>query len=163
MNNVSNRLLVDAVSKGLCKEHTEAWDTEMGIPALVAYYKANPNWCLERHYPSLAFMDAHFNTKDVRKMGVYINRNEALRATDLIYVFNNCTVGIITSAVTRFYFGLDSKAKIIVEDGGILTIDSYDNTELDIELRGKARCIVYQYGDVSPRITGSKNYKIRKK
>ena len=163
MSELNNRLLKDAVGAGLCAEHTEGWNPKWDKAALVNYYKANPDWCLERHYPSLAVLKENFNDKETQQQGVYVDSFVTLRATGLCYIFNNCKVGVITCAVTRLYFGLETDAHIIVEDGGDLVIDCYDRGKINIELRGSARCIVYKRGDYQINITGSKNFKIRDK
>ena len=148
---------------GLCAEHTEGWNPEWDKSDLIDYYKTNPNWCLERHFPSLAFLKEYFSDNETKQKGVYVDSFVTLRATELNYIFNNCRVGIITSAITRLYFGLDTEARIIVEDGGDLVIDCYDKGKIDVELRGNARLIVYRRGDYEINVTGSKNFKIRDK
>ena len=163
MSELNINLKKDAVGAGLCAEHTDRWNTEWNKATLVEYYKANPDWCLERHYPSLAVLKEHFNDKETQQQGVYVDSFVTLRATGLCYIFNNCKVGVITRAVTRLYFGLETDACIIVEDGGDLVVDCYDHGKIDIELRGSARCVVYKRGDYQINITGSKNYKIRDK
>lgn len=156
---LSEEILNQAVAAGLCAEHTEQWDTKWSEEDLIRYYKTNPNWCMERHFPSLETMKKHRHPE----MGVFVDEAVTMRATDLSYIFLSCRAGIITGAITRLYFGLDSKAKIIVESSGHLVVDIYDNAEVEIELRGKAKCMVFLYGDVRPVITGSKNYKIKDK
>lgn len=163
MGDLNIKLKTEAVGAGLCAEHTDRWNTGWNKAALVEYYKANPDWCLERHYPALTILKEYFNDDDTRQQGVYIDSFVTLRATDLCYIFNNCKAGIITNAVTRLYFGLETEAHIIVEDGGDLVIDCYDHGKINVELRGSARCIVYKRGDYEINITGSKNFKIREK
>ena len=163
MGDLNITLKTEAVGAGLCAEHTDRWNTGWNKAALVEYYKANPDWCLERHYPALTILKEYFNDDDTRQQGVYIDSFVTLRATDLCYIFNNCKAGIITNAVTRLYFGLETEAHIIVEDGGDLVIDCYDHGKINVELRGSARCIVYKRGDYEINITGSKNFKIREK
>lgn len=163
MGDLNIKLKTEAVGAGLCAEHTDRWNTGWNKAALVEYYKANPDWCLERHYPALTILKEYFNDDDTRQQGVYIDSFVTLRATGLCYIFNNCKAGIITNAVTRLYFGLETEAHIIVEDGGDLVIDCYDHGKINVELRGSARCIVYKRGDYEINITGSKNFKIREK
>lgn len=152
-------MLKKAVAAGLCEQHTKAWDKNWNVKELLEYYKTNPNWCLERHFPSKEILEKYQDNS----MGIYVGKTIPMRATERCYIFIDCMMGIITNAVTRFYFGLNSRASIVVEDGGDLAVDVYDNTELKIELRGSARCTVYQYGENVPEITGSKNFKIRNK
>lgn len=163
MGDLNIKLKNDAVSAGLCAEHTDGWNPNWDKSALIDYYKTNPNWCLERHYPSLAVLNEYFNDDFTKQKGVYVNAFVTLRATDLCYIFNNCKVGVITNAITRLYFGLKTEARIIVENDGDLVIDCYDSGKIDIELRGNARCTIYKRGDYEINITGSKNFKIRDK
>lgn len=156
---LSEEILKQAVAAGLCAEHTAQWNRDWSEKDLLEYYRANPDWCMERHFPSLETMKKHRHPE----MGIFVDEAVTMRATDLVYIFLNCRAGIITNTITRFYFGLDSRAKIIVEDKGNLVVDVYDGSELEIELRGKAKCTVFLYGSVRPVITGSKNYKIRDK
>lgn len=156
---LSEDILRQAVASGLCAEHTEKWDSEWSVQDMLRYYKANPNWCMERHFPSLDVMRKYRD----EQMGIFVDEAVTMRATDLIYIFLNCRAGIITNTVTRFYFGLDSKAKIIVESNGRLVLDLYDNAEIEIELRGKGKCTIYNYSDNIPVVTGSKNYRIHEK
>lgn len=163
MSELNNKLLKDAVGAGLCAEHTESWNPDWNKGSLIEYYKANPNWCLARHYPSLSVLDNYFNDSYTQRMGVYVNSFVTLRACELCYIFNNCKVGVITDNVTRLYFGLETEARIIVEDGGDVVVDCYDHGKIDVELRGNGRLTVYKYGDYQINVTGSKNYKIRDK
>ena len=163
MSTLNNKLLNDAIGIGLCTEHTEGWNPEWDKSDLIDYYKANPDWCLEKHFPSLVFLKQHFCDDETKKKGVYVDSFVTIRATELCYIFNNCKVGVITSSVTRLYFGLDTEARIIVEDGGDLVIDCYDKGKIDVELRGDARLMVYKRGDYEINVTGSKNFKIRDK
>lgn len=163
MSELSQILKKGAVAAGLCAEHTADWNPEWDKAALVEYYKTNPNWCLSRHYPSLDVLKKHFNDDFTRNAGVYVDSFVTLRATDLCYIFNNCKVGVITKGITRLYFGLDTEARIIVEDGGDLVIDCYDSGKIDVELRGNARLVIYKYGDYEINVTGSKNFKIKDK
>lgn len=163
MSTLNNKLLNDAVGIGLCAEHTEGWNPDWSKSDLIDYYKANPDWCLEKHFPSLAFLKEHFNDYETKQKGVFVDSFVTLRATQLTYIFNNCKVGVITNSVTRLYFGLNTEARIIVEDGGDLVIDCYDKGKIDVELRGSARLVVYKRGDYEINVTGSKNFKIRDK
>lgn len=163
MNKLSDELLKLAMRAGLCAEHTQQWNRDWSEEELLNYYKTNPNWCLERRFPSLDLMRKYFKTPLAKNKGVYIDDYVTMRADGLCYIFNNCTVGVITGGVSRFYFGLGSIGKIIVEDVADCVIDYYDDSQIEVELRGKARLTVYRYGDKDISIIGGTNYKVRDK
>lgn len=163
--NLSEDLLRKARAVGLCQEHTDKWNVSWSKKDLLRYYKANPNWCLKRQFPSLGYLRKYFKGGKARDMGVFIDeKNIALRPTSLIYVLVNSSMGILTNRIQRFYLGLDSNVTFIVQDGGDITIDYYDNSKVKVELRGDAKCTIYRYGDNEPVITGnSNNIRIRDK
>lgn len=156
---LSEEILEKAVSAGLCEEHTAKWNKKWSADDMLRYYKANPNWCMERQFPPLDMLERYRN----HNLNIFVSEDVTLRASDLCYIFVNCNAGVITRNIVRLYLTLDSNAKIVVEDGGDLVVDSFDNTRLNIELRGGARCIVYRHGKYEPEITGSDNYRIRDK
>ncbi|MEG1289568.1 MAG: hypothetical protein RRY36_09120 [Bacteroidaceae bacterium] len=157
---LSETLLRDAIAKKACIERTSTWDKNWDSKALVTYYKANPNWCLKNRFPSLAILEQYFLTEEVYKMGVFISKSIAMRITEPCYIFNNCKAGIVCSTISTVYFGLSSKAKIIVDSEGDLRIDYYDNTQIEIETKGTGKCTIYQYGPIAPIIIG-KNIRIK--
>ena len=156
---LSEEILKQAVNAGLCKEHTAKWNRNWTADDMLKYYKANPNWCMERRFPPLDILEKYRN----HSLNIFVSEDVTMRASGLCYIFVNCNAGIITRDIVRLYFSLDSNAKIVVEDGGDLVVDTYDDTKLDIELRGNARCVVYMHGKYVPDITGGDNYKIRDK
>lgn len=161
---ISEELLNDAIKAGLCKEHTIAWNKDWTLEDLVAYYKANPDWCLERHYPSIEYLRKNFDNETTKDLGVYVDGFITIRAVLLSYVFNGSRVGMIVDrGAVRVYLGLKSIAKFIVKDGADLTIDYYDDSEVEVELQGSATCTIYRYGENIPVVKGSKKYKIKDK
>ena len=160
--NISETLLKAATIKNACVERIDAWDKNWETESLIAYYKANPDWCLRNKFPSLPLLEQHFASEDVCRMGVFVSKSIAMRVTDDCYVFNNCKAGLICNIVSTVCFGLASKAKIIVESEGDLRIDYYDNTQIEVETKGTGKCTIYQYGSIAPTVTG-KNIRIRDK
>lgn len=161
--NVSKQLKNTAISLGICKEHADKWDNDWTTEDLVNYFMTNPNWCLKRHFPSHEILKRNFNNTFVQSKGVFVDSDVTLRAVDSSYVFLNCRSGIITKDVCRLYFGIGGVARIIVESNGYLTVDVYDDVDLDIELRdNSSKLVVFQYGDRTPKVKG-KNFKIVKK
>lgn len=59
--------------------------------ALIEYYLQNPDWCLERDYPTLKFLKNNFS--DIENKGVFVGKKfkgEVLNEKQ-VYIFHNCT------------------------------------------------------------------------
>lgn len=83
------QLLATAKSKGVCKEGYERM-SESDRNSLVDYYLEMPDWCLERGFPDLRTLSAHF--ADCEDKGVYVNKvfhGELLNDLQT-YIFHNC-------------------------------------------------------------------------
>lgn len=60
------------------------------VSAMVDYYVANPDWCLERNFPDLQTLREHF--ADCEERGVFVDRTfQGEVLNDLqTYIFHNC-------------------------------------------------------------------------
>lgn len=155
---LSEKLLISATEIGACEECIKKWDVNWQIHDLLLFYKENPNWCMEHHFPAIELLKKYND----HKSDIFVDESVAIQAENPCYLFINCIAGISTTAITRFYFSLNSKAKIVVKEHGFLMADIYDNTYLEIELRQKAKCVINQYGINKPVVIGeSKNFKIK--
>lgn len=159
---LSKHLLNTAKSAGLCTEHQSSWK-DRSVAAFVEYYKANPDWCIERQYPSYDLLSKEFNSEDVRKQGVYVGQDGLdISLTEPeglpIYIFNQCSGTLIAEGWTapKVYIALGSKIKIIVKDNAHLFVDCYDDAELEVVNLSKGRVTIYKYGELSPAV--SNNY-----
>lgn len=82
-------LMKDARQGGICAEgysEMRGYDRE----GLIRYYLANPDWCMERDFPSLELLRREFS--DIEMEGVFVDRlfdGEILRKKQA-YVLHNC-------------------------------------------------------------------------
>ena len=165
---LSEQLRQDAILAGLCQNHIDKWG-EMSVEQLIAYYKANPDWCLERNFPTISFMNEHFKTNEVMEMGVYINQKDmkwayALPKGNNQLIFNNCTgrLTIDEWSVARIFVGLDSHLEITVKDNACLILDYYDTSAIKVINKSKGKVNVYQYGVLAPKLKGNEAiYKLK--
>lgn len=93
MNNANGltQLLVEgARGKGICA-HGYKRMCGSDIAALIDYYIANPDWCLERDFPSLSVLEKHF--RGCEDKGVFVGRTfcgELLNDLQT-YIFHKCS------------------------------------------------------------------------
>lgn len=160
--NLSEEQRIKARSLGLGDEHYSGWNLKWTPADLAKYYLDNPDWCMEQHFPSLEDLKANLNGDSFRALGVFVDASATARATLPRYVFVKSYIGMLVGNVTRMYLSEGSKAKIIVENGGFLIVDYYDDCEIDIETRGSGKCIINQKGTIDPKVNGP-HIKIRKR
>ncbi|WAX17144.1 hypothetical protein PF672P2_00007 [Parabacteroides phage PF672P2] len=165
---ISEELLSMACSKGLCKPFREAWK-EQDKHDLVEVFKANPDWCLERGFPDLAFLKEHFDNKEQQAQGVYIDKDVMdLILTDQVYMFINCTGECRVSfdrskaIFPMIYVSMGSYMKFVIEDSNT-PIQLYDDSYVDVSTIGTGKCTVYNYGKGSVSYPENTNIKVIKK
>lgn len=90
MHGLKEKLINGAQAKGICAEGLDTMLNAADIGAMVDYYVENPDWCLERDFPSLQTLRDHFS--DAGEKGVFVDRTfHGELLNDLqTYVFHNC-------------------------------------------------------------------------
>ena len=78
-----------AREKGICADGYGTMRTD-DVDALVDYYTANPDWCMERDFPSLSVLREHFS--DIEDKGVFVGKTfHGELLNDLqTYIFHDC-------------------------------------------------------------------------
>lgn len=82
-------LMEDARRGGICAEgygQMRGYDRE----GLIGYYLANPDWCMERGFPSLELLRREFS--DIEDKGVFVGRTFDGEVFDKLqtYIFHDC-------------------------------------------------------------------------
>lgn len=90
MNSIKETLVNVAHAKGICAEGYKQMLESADVGAMVDYYVANPDWCLERDFPTLQMLRDHF--RDVTNKGVFVDKtfNGELLNDLQAYIFHNC-------------------------------------------------------------------------
>ncbi|MCM1295792.1 MAG: hypothetical protein NC311_09650 [Muribaculaceae bacterium] len=89
MKELKRQLMEMAREKGICVDGYAQMRTD-NVEELVGYYIQNPDWCLERDYPTLDFLRENFS--DIEDKGIYIDKTfhgEILNDRQA-YIFHNC-------------------------------------------------------------------------
>lgn len=90
MDFLKEKLMNIARAKGICDEGYEELTNTVDKSAMVDYYIANPDWCLERDFPSLQMLKESFS--DCEDKGVFVGKTfhgEEFRDLQT-YVFHDC-------------------------------------------------------------------------
>jgi len=114
---IKNLLMTIARTKGICLDGYRTMRTST-TDALVAYYLAHPDWCIERNFPPLPILKSRFCGFEDK--GVYVGKafdGEVLNDLQ-VYVFHNCKGTIRTglnvdkAIIPMMYFANDCEMLI---------------------------------------------------
>ena len=91
MNNMQLKemLMEEARHGGICADGFREMRTD-SIGELVDYYVANPDWCMERSFPSLEILRSEFSGCEDK--GVFVGRtfNGEVFSEKQVYIFHDC-------------------------------------------------------------------------
>lgn len=82
-------LMEEARRGGICADGFREMRAD-SIGELVDYYVANPDWCMERGFPSLDILHSEFS--DIEDKGVFVGKtfNGEVFSEKQVYVFHDC-------------------------------------------------------------------------
>lgn len=111
----------EAKDKGIC---VDGYRDMRGfdVDELVDYYIKNPDWCLERNFPSLDLLRENFSNQQHK--GIFIDEDfeDNELKDNLVYVFHNCNgrinvgLNLEKSLIPMLYFANDCDIWVHCED-----------------------------------------------
>lgn len=116
---IKQQLLNIALAKGICSEGEQTIATSPSLDSLVDYYVANPDWCLERDFPTLDFLRDNF--ADVGDKGVFVSRtfHGELLNDRQAYIFHNCKgtikvgLNVDRAIIPMLYFANSCRLRVV--------------------------------------------------
>lgn len=148
-NQLSEELYELACEADLCNEHRNMWGDKDKL-ALMQYYKDNPDWCLERQYPDLEYMERHFNSADSRAEGIFVSQKvDGLVLDEQVYIFINCKgyahikFDPNKAIYPMIYLSQGSKMKFVV-DGSSTPFQLYDNSKIEVDVVNGGKYKIYK-------------------
>lgn len=114
---LKDNLMANARGCGICVDGYEAMRSR-DREALVQYYTENPDWCMERDFPTLEMLEREF--ADCEDFGVYIGKNfqGEIFGRKQAYIFHNCKGEIYVemdyanAVIPMLYFGNGCKIRV---------------------------------------------------
>ncbi len=121
MKELREQLIDMAHAKGICSDGFKHMLQSTDTDALIEYYLANPDWCLERDFPNLSFLREHF--ADIGNKGIFVDKefNGELLNDKQVYIFHHCKgtvkvgLNVEKEIIPMLYFANDCQM-LIVED-----------------------------------------------
>lgn len=103
-----------AKKNGICNNGLNHIRNCQTFADLIQYYKENPDWCLERNFPTIGFMLSH--KKECEEAGIFIDKtfNGETLIQEQAYIMINCIGNVHTglnardSVIPMFYIAGDS-------------------------------------------------------
>lgn len=142
MNDIKEELMEDARAKGICAEGyglMRGYDRD----GLIGYYVANPDWCMERGFPSLRLLRREFS--DIEDKGVYVGKTFDGEVFDKLqtYVFHDCkgTIKVAmdydNAVIPMLYFANGCDMRVECEQSNTPAI----NVPLYVVMDGKTKVV----------------------
>lgn len=120
IQNLSERLADIARKLNICNAGLASIKDSQTKDALVDYYLKNPDWCMERLFPSYPDLCEYFSDEETQAQGVFVGKTfkgEVFKSLP-VYVFHNCR-GLIyvemdyeNANLPLFYFGNECRMRI---------------------------------------------------
>lgn len=152
------QLKVDGVNKGLCEDWQNKLTKASGIKRLSELFIRGIDFCISEDFPTLEFLRNNFKGK-CEKHGIFIDHEIKYEQNIPQMALNgSCNAKLLYDQynVSLLYVRHESKAKIVVKDHAVLTIDIFDNSEIEVEsLSHSCKAFVNVYGNAKVTITGT--------
>lgn len=152
------QLKVDGVNKGLCEDWQNKLTKASGIKRLSELFIRGIDFCISEDFPTLEFLRNNFKGK-CEKHGIFIDHEIKYEQNIPQMALNgSCNAKLLYDQynVSLLYVRHESKAKIVVKDHAVLTIDIFDNAEIEVEsLSHSCKAFVNVYGNAKVTITGT--------
>ncbi len=141
MGDIKELLMNEAKAKGCCAKGFEDMRNS-DIDELIDYYLANPDWCMERNFPTLEVLREHFS--HIEDKGVFVDKTFAgeLLNERQVYVFHNCKgaikvgLNVKDALIPMLYIANNCRLRI-VGVGDVLPSRDDLRTEIPIYSFGK--------------------------
>lgn len=148
MKEIKELLMKEARDNGIC---VEGYNDMRGfdLEELVDYYIKNPDWCLERNFPSMELLRTYFSEQ--QRKGIFIDYefDNICLGNHLVYIFHGCKGNIATgfnfqkSLIPMLYFANDCDMHIICDED--IKIPLYIFGHNNITTSGNAKFLIYKH------------------
>lgn len=135
----SKKLLKSAIANGICEKELNRWNNHETVETLCRKMKRGIDFCVKNDYPKLSTLKRFKGFTD--SYGVFTDTKVNIKCEHLIYVLNGkCTGKVYVNEYdcVRLYIRHDCNITIEIEEGGICTIDKFDNAQVKI-IKRKAK------------------------
>lgn len=146
---IKKTLMQEAREMGICKEGYNSMRVTVDIDEIIDYYIKNPDWCMERSFPSKHLLDEYF--RRYQHKGIYIDSDFDNRHLNdkLVYIFHNCKGNIRTSLnlekslIPMLYFANGCNMNIHCDEN--IKIPLYIFGHNNIRTSGRAKFIIFRH------------------
>ena len=166
---LSVKLREDARRLGLCDQWYNEWKDETSIQELIDKYKRGLDFCIERNWPSKAFIRHHFPQNILRTNGILlddsysypIRDNESRRIINIsdfvLLGDSHATIRYsFRSFVSNAWVRDTSEIKAIIKYGAYLMVHLFDNAKADVFTDLSSRVVIIKHSrNASVRMEGN--------
>lgn len=161
---LSSTLKNQAVSSGLCEQWTNEWRNEETQQTLIEKYKRGLDFCIERNWPDISFIEDNFDKKLLADNLIYNNDEIQIdNAPDGVWILNGCCTGNIFFrgyAAATVYIRHDSNVNIFAMDSSVVFVRVMDNSFVGAESYDASKMKIITYGN-SCRVEPNERVQVR--
>ena len=141
-----NNLAEMAKNNEICNEWYQQLKTAPDMDAILEMYIKGIDFCFSNEFPSNAFIRRYFKGKMEHKH-IYLDETVFLENTRDVICLGDTRINFLANqyAVSQIYIKDNCKGKIVVKDFAFVTIDLFDNSEIEIEASGESKVVVNVY------------------
>lgn len=159
-------LYKDAKTLCACDKVMSAWNHPYTTGELISLFRNNQEFCIEKDFPSVAFITSNFSSKELKDNNVYINEDGfVLDGVSGICVVGGSSSGAVISrqfGTATLYIRHNANIEVTADDFSKLFINVYDNANVAISCDTLASVYVYNYSPAA-KIICDERIKIRTK
>lgn len=151
------QLKKDGIDKGLCRLWQMKLRQDIDYKSLIELYIRGIDFCIMNDYPTVDFIREHFKGK-CEEFGVFIDDDVEQKNAPNIVLNGNCRAFLEYDgySVANIYARHNTRGSVNVSDNSIVTIDIFDDSELNIATAGDdAKVFVNVYGNANVECLGS--------
>lgn len=151
------QLKKDGIDKGLCRLWQMKLRQDIDYKSLIELYIRGIDFCIMNDYPTVDFIREHFKGK-CEEFGVFIDDDVEQKNAPNIVLNGNCRAFLEYDgySVANIYARHNPRGSVNVSDNSIVTIDIFDDSELNIATAGDdAKVFVNVYGNANVECLGS--------
>lgn len=146
IKNLRQELAVKAQTNNICKEWLEQLKTAPDLDAMLEMYIKGIDFCFSNKFPTNGFIRRYFKGKMEHKH-IYLDETLHLENVRDVVCLGDTRLNYLANqyAVAQIFIKDNCKGRIVVKDSAFVTIDLFDNVELEIEAHNDSKVNINCY------------------
>lgn len=145
-NKLRNEAIQLAVNNEICKEWLEQLKVAPNVDSMLDMYIKGIDFCFSNEYPSNHFMRRNLKGKMEHK-GIFLDETISLENNRTVVCLGDSRLNFLGNEylVSEIFLKDRVKARVVAKDCAFITIDIFDNVELEVEAYDDSKVNIHCY------------------